>query len=421
MWVFVRQIGPTLDASINRQSWTAREARIREQLQMSSVSMRRRLVGVGLLGLGSLFIACGQEPREETVANAPPPMTSASPADAASAAPPPAANADTPATPAATASPALPVAAVAFESEELPEAELMPDSLADQRAAMFRRMRAVLLLDDGQVAALETIFGKSKHAGQGNPAVVKHPMTRTECVAKRREADVHDEKKPKCRSPFMVPLYDPAAATEERATVCIDRYEFPGIPCEYPVTWVTTAHAQEMCKAVGKRLCDSHEWEGGCAGALHSAEQEYAFRLDRDGMRGSHNSKRDVRWAYGTEKDHAKCGAASAKSKSCESSGWNKCGSNTYPAGSFPECKSPFGVYDQHGNVAEHMSLPLQANDLGAQGGLGVPEMKGSWFIFAKHEAHIDDCRWRAPSWHDNEGRNHANYHLGFRCCKDVE
>ena len=30
--------------------------------------------------------------------------------------------------------------------------------------------------------------------------------------------------------------------------------------------------------------------------------------------------------------------------------------------------------------------------------------MKGSWFIFAGYEAHEDDCRWRAPAWHANEG-----------------
>ena len=33
---------------------------------MSSVSVRRRSVGLSLLGLGLVFVACGQEPREET-------------------------------------------------------------------------------------------------------------------------------------------------------------------------------------------------------------------------------------------------------------------------------------------------------------------------------------------------------------------
>ncbi len=134
----------------------------------------------------------------------------------------------------------------------------------------------------------------------------------------------------------------------------------------------------------------------------------------------AHNGARPVTWAYGATKDHAKCATDSQRSPKCTASGWKECGSNTYPAGSFPACKSPLGVYDQHGNAAEHMLLPLEEKQLGKRGGQGRPEMKGSWFIFQIKEAHIDDCRWRAPAWHDNEGMQHANYHLGFRCCKDV-
>ena len=40
----------------------------------------------------------------------------------------------------------------------------------------------------------------------------------------------------------------------------------------------------------------------------------------------------------------------------------------------------------------------------------------------ARLEAHLDDCRWREPSWHEskvNDPNSHRNYHLGFRCCKD--
>ena len=185
------------------------------------------------------------------------------------------------------------------------------------------------------------------------------------------------------------------------------------------MTWVTTAEAQKICKAVGKRLCDAHEWEGACAGSLRAPEDEYAFGRERNHMRGLHNVDREVRWAYGESKDHSRCATASKKSPKCFSSGWKQCGSNTYPAGAFPECRSPFGIYDLHGNAAEHMNLPLKREQLGRDGGFGVPEMKGSWFIFAQVEAHLDDCRWRAPSWHDNEGKNHSNYHLGFRCCKD--
>jgi len=78
---------------------------------------------------------------------------------------------------------------------------------------------------------------------------------------------------------------------------------------------------------------------------------------------------------------------------------------------------------DLHGNVAEHMNLPMRPNQMGSVGGHGFTEMKGSWFIFATTEAHPDDCRWRAPDWHGSavlSPRSHSNYHLGFRCCRDL-
>src|SRR4029079_19284503 len=90
----------------------------------------------------------------------------------------------------------------------------------------------------------------------------------------------------------------------------------------------------------------------------------------------------------------------------------------------FTACVSPFGVYDLHGNVAEHMNLPLGPAELASRGGTGATEMKVSWFIFLRAEAHEDDCRWRAKDWHPSritDEDSHRNYHLGFRCCKDVQ
>ncbi|MBL8744257.1 MAG: SUMF1/EgtB/PvdO family nonheme iron enzyme, partial [Myxococcales bacterium] len=231
---------------------------------------------------------------------------------------------------------------IEYEPETLPELDDDPKSLADQHAAILRRMKAL---------------------------------------------GIADEKKPICKAPFMVPLFRPASEKESDAKTCIDRYEFPGMPCDYPVTWVSTREAQDICHVLGKRLCDAHEWEGGCAGDLLPPEEEYAFGRPRDTMRGMHDIKREIVWAYGKKKDHGKCGTDSVKNEKCSSHGWKYCGSNTYPAGSFPDCKSPFGVYDQHGNAAEHMALPLKREQLGKLGGFGIPEMKGSWFIFKKYEA----------------------------------
>jgi formylglycine-generating enzyme required for sulfatase activity len=250
-------------------------------------------------------------------------------------------------------------------------------------------------------------------------------MTRAACRDARAAAGLVSEAHPPCARANMVPVYDPdAGETAKDAKVCIDQFEFPDVACEYPVVFATANEAAEICEAVGKRICDAHEWEGACAGSLHRPEDEYAFGGSRSDSRAKHNAEREIKWAYGAEKNHALCATGSAKTPGCNGGDWNGCGSNTYPAGSFPACVSPFGVYDQHGNAAEHMNLPLSPSELASAGGSGSTEMKGSWFVFQRGEAHPDDCRWRAPDWHPSklkDAASHANYHLGFRCCADVD
>lgn len=120
------------------------------------------------------------------------------------------------------------------------------------------------------------------------------------------------------------------------------------------------------------------------------------------------------------------CATGSFKTAGCPGGGWQLCGSNTYPTGDFPACHSPLDVYDLNGNAAEHMNRPLNEQQMSSRGSkeLGYTEMKGSWFIFDTYRAHEDWCRWRAPFWHGTrvmDPASHANYHLGFRCCKTIE
>ncbi len=305
--------------------------------------------------------------------------------------------------------------------------DTLPKTLAEQRLALFHTMEAELDLSAAQLAAVEQVFAGSRILGQGNPAVSRYGMKRSECRRARAEAGLGDasEVHPPCARKNMVPLYDPGAGeTAADARVCIDQFEFPDVACEYPVVHVTAREAAELCAAEGKRICDAHEWEGACAGALHAPEVEYAFGLPRPLATFRHNRDREKVWAYGPSKDHTRCATGTPKTPGCPGGGWSQCGSNTYPAGSFPGCVSAFGVYDQHGNAAEHMNLPLAPEELGRHGGSGATEMKGSWFVFQREEAHEDDCRWRAKDWHPSRlmaVESHSNYHLGFRCCADED
>jgi formylglycine-generating enzyme len=329
-----------------------------------------------------------------------------------------------PASPQAAAPPA---SAAPAPAEPEPPDEPPPRTLAEQRAALFRALQTRLDYTPDQIAAVWAIIEPSRLISQGNPLISHHAMTPAQCRAVRAASDevprgppVH----PPCDRKNMVPLYDSGAGqTAAEAPACIDQFEFPDIACEYPVVYPTSREAALLCVAAGKRICDAHEWEGACAGALHAPEVEYFFGKPRPYATWLHNQHREMRWSYGPTKDHARCATGAYKNATCGGGGYESCGTNTWPAGSFPGCVSPLGVYDLNGNAAEHMNLPLAPEQLASRGGTGATEMKGSWFIFANEEPHEDDCRWRAKDWHPSalmDEDSHRNYHLGFRCCKDV-
>jgi hypothetical protein len=309
-------------------------------------------------------------------------------------------------------------------------------TLAQQNEALLQELKQAHGLDDAQMERIRAIFRRSGYVGQGNPAISRHPMTPEQCRRAREAAPQHADEavfESICGAPHMAPLYDPRTQRPQDASACIDQYEFPDIPCDYPVVWVRAREAAEICEAMGKRLCDAHEWEGACEGRLEPPD--YRFDLARgmsderavERMRDVHNRDRapDKRWSYGPQYRPGVCATGSVKTPGCAGGGWNACGSNTYPAGAFPACRSPLGVYDLNGNAAEHMNLPLDEAQMASRGNraLGVVEMKGSWFIFDRYHAHEDWCRWRAPFWHGTrvmDAHSHANYHLGFRCCKTL-
>ncbi len=309
-------------------------------------------------------------------------------------------------------------------------------TLQEQNEELFRRLREAHRLSAEQEQAIRAIFARGSVIGQGNPSISVHPATPAQCREKLAAAGLrygNPAFEKICGGPYMAPLYDPASQRPADATACIDQFEFPDIPCEYPVVWVRAREAVQICEALGKRLCDAHEWEGACAGSLEPPD----YRFDLAGgvdpatavrqMRAAHNRIHDQRkvWSYGPRYRTGICAASSRKTDGCEGGGWNRCGSNTFPTGHYPDCKSPLEVYDLHGNAAEHMNLPLNEGQLASRGSkdYGHTEMKGSWFIFDQYKAHEDACRWRAPYWHGSrvmDPASHHNYHLGFRCCKTV-
>ncbi len=299
---------------------------------------------------------------------------------------------------------------------------LRKKSIPEQQAYLLDLLERELGWGPAPLERLKKVLTEAPRMSFGNPDISLPAMTQEECFSRWTETAPHPGDKT-CKHPRMAKVQGPGGS------VCIDQFEFPNLLCEYPLVWVRASEAAELCALQEKRLCDAHEWEGACAGSLGLPEDEYLYarlpkglgaeyrRNRRLLMEDWHNRPRQEVWAYGPEKDLNRCGNSGAKSPLCGEVSFTACGTNDYPAGSFPTCVSEVGVYDQHGNVAEHMSLPLFPEE---KGGKGWTEMKGSWFI--KAETHPNDCRWRAKNWHTtkiSDPNSHNNYHLGFRCCSD--
>lgn len=245
-------------------------------------------------------------------------------------------------------------------------------------------------------------------SNQGNPAISHHHGSRRRCLEglKGTVLQTADQRRA-CGADYMVPIY--RDGRPETAKTCIDVFEFPNRPCELPVVWISPSRANEICKVQGKRLCTQDDWVLACRGNPDGADlQDYAYGDDLDLTACHTRGERSAR-----------CDPTSVKTT------WATCATDTAPAGSFPRCRSRFGVFDQHGNVAEIMQRwdPERERT--------VTQLKGSAFFYEKiamrptdppnKQKYPDHCA-HDPRWHveNLETAGHMMYHLGFRCCKDI-
>ena len=248
------------------------------------------------------------------------------------------------------------------------------------------------------------------HMNQGNKSIASHLISKEACLESLRGMTLQTpEQKAMCGADNMVPVW----IKGKDAWFCIDIFEFPNRACELPMVYTPPTWAKKTCELQGKRLCAQTEWNIACRG-------------DPDG--GD-----DRRYAYGDKVDLAICNTHKGHKLPCSplDSGtvWKTCATETEPSGAFPKCRSRFGVFDQHGNVAEVMAR--------REGDQVFSQLKGSaWFYDElvrepdkpvpettpnKASAYPDHCNFD-PRWHVEkiDSAWHVNYHLGFRCCKSI-
>ena len=252
---------------------------------------------------------------------------------------------------------------------------------------------------------------------QGNKAISAHAISKHACLEGLKEVVLQSpEQRALCGADNMVPVWEGADPT--KAKFCVDVFEFPNIACELPIVWVTPAQAQRICGYQGKRLCSQQEWNLACrADPKGAADQVYGYGSQLDMQICNTNKPHPM----ASDGFNWKCYVRDVQTA------WDTCGTDTEPSGAFPQCRSRFGVFDQHGNVAEIMTRK--------EGDVVYTQLKGSAFFYVdvarkhdephpagrKRDTYPDHCNYD-PRWHveELESSTHMNYHLGFRCCKPV-
>ncbi len=170
--------------------------------------------------------------------------------------------------------------------------------------------------------------------------------------------------------PFWIDAYEATLDAEGRA---LSRAGVP--PAE--VSWF---EAQSACALAGKRLCAEREWVSSCAGAV-AVDNNSNSDLTDDAVEGS-------LYAYGPFHGEGGChDDADSESAPIET-------------GTRPGCRTPSGIFDQCGNVAE-----WTGNDATSGRLLG-----GDYRYGAKATCMVGQERF---------GLGYRNRTTGFRCCAD--
>jgi formylglycine-generating enzyme required for sulfatase activity len=159
---------------------------------------------------------------------------------------------------------------------------------------------------------------------------------------------------------------------------CIDRDEWTAPNDTLPTVHHSWTTAKKQCETLGKRLCLESEWQFACEGEeMHPypygngyLRDASACNIDRTGIVGK-TAPVDKR----------------------------------EPAGSHPQCVSPFGVRDMSGNIEEWATI----DGVTAKGARST--MKGAWWLPGRNH-----CRARTTG----HGEVYEGPQIGVRCCSDL-
>ena len=229
----------------------------------------------------------------------------------------------------------------------------------------------------------------------------------------------------------MAPLYDPPEDGRRTPRPASTSSSFPTFPA--PIRWSGCGRARRR-KSARRKASASATRTSGRAPAPGARAAGLPFRPGRGGApvprRGRSDARgpqsdiwRPKRWSYGPPIEKASA-AREPQEPGRDGGGWKHCGSNTFPAGTFPDCHSPLGLRPERQCRRAHEPAARRTPD-GQPGSRARLYRDEGQLVHLRHvQAHEDWCRWRAPFWHGSrvmDEHSHENYHLGFRCCKTLD
>jgi serine/threonine protein kinase len=157
----------------------------------------------------------------------------------------------------------------------------------------------------------------------------------------------------------------------------VDRFEYPNKAGVEPLTGIAPMEARGYCEKLGKKVLTSAQWVRACSG---DSERPYPYgKVYASGV-----------CATGYDIDAQE---------------------RPFVSGFFSRCRTPEGIYDMSGNVAEWTEGDQQDTDFG-----------GDWTSEAKYALSTVSCRASSSSQAQTEdGRKEYRRRLGFRCGKEIK
>jgi formylglycine-generating enzyme len=174
----------------------------------------------------------------------------------------------------------------------------------------------------------------------------------------------------------------------ETMRYCVDQFEYPNRRGVVPAVLVSFDEAERVCAVDEKRLCTFREWSFACEG-----EQMLPYPTGLDRSAGS------CQWDAGADA-HVTPSRGPTVAQSLGSQ------DRRVAAGGKEGCKSPFGVFDMGGNVAEWTEDPVLTKTRDPFGSViaGGDWGRGPNICRARDDAHPPP---------------HRSAMLGFRCCSE--